>query len=58
MTLVGVVSAILLAAGLIPPYFEIAKRSGRVVGISMCSSAHSLKMGRLIEDDRLHFPVH
>ncbi|KAI4193306.1 MAG: hypothetical protein LQ348_002896 [Seirophora lacunosa] len=34
ITLVGVVSAILLAGGLIPPYFEIAKRSGRVVGIS------------------------
>ncbi|KAI4128879.1 MAG: hypothetical protein LQ338_002509 [Usnochroma carphineum] len=34
MTLVGVISAILLAAGLIPPYFEIAKRSGRVVGIN------------------------
>ncbi|KAL8974892.1 MAG: hypothetical protein Q9205_008114, partial [Flavoplaca limonia] len=33
ITLVGVLSAILLAAGLIPPYFEIAKRSGRVVGI-------------------------
>ncbi|KAL8947015.1 MAG: hypothetical protein Q9222_006656 [Ikaeria aurantiellina] len=34
MTLVGVISAILLAGGLIPPYFEIWKRSGRVVGIS------------------------
>ncbi|KAL8887199.1 MAG: hypothetical protein Q9215_005185, partial [Flavoplaca cf. flavocitrina] len=34
ITLVGVLSAILLAAGLIPPYFEIAKRSGRVVGIN------------------------
>ncbi|KAL9015776.1 MAG: hypothetical protein Q9185_006833, partial [Variospora sp. 1 TL-2023] len=33
MTLVGVLSAILLAGGLIPPYFEIAKRNGRVVGI-------------------------
>ncbi|KAI4140088.1 MAG: hypothetical protein L6R39_005964 [Caloplaca ligustica] len=27
MTLVGVISAVLLAGGLIPPYFEIAKRS-------------------------------
>ncbi|KAI4101967.1 MAG: hypothetical protein L6R37_004683 [Teloschistes peruensis] len=34
MTLVGVISAILLASGLIPPYFEIAKRHGRVVGIN------------------------
>ncbi|KAL8856583.1 MAG: hypothetical protein Q9178_006812 [Gyalolechia marmorata] len=34
MTLVGVISAVLLAGGLIPPYFEIAKRNGRVVGIN------------------------
>ncbi|KAL8979242.1 MAG: hypothetical protein Q9177_006191 [Variospora cf. flavescens] len=33
MTLVGILSALLLAGGLIPPYFEIAKRNGRVVGI-------------------------
>jgi hypothetical protein len=34
MTLVGAVAVALLAAGLIFPYFEIAKREGRVVGIS------------------------
>lgn len=34
MTIVGVIAAVLLAAGLIPPYFEIAKRRGRVVGIN------------------------
>lgn len=32
--MVGIVAAILLAAGLIPPYFELWKRSGRVVGIN------------------------
>lgn len=30
----GIVAAILLAAGLLPPYFELWKRSGRVVGIN------------------------
>ncbi|PWW74144.1 PQ-loop-domain-containing protein [Tuber magnatum] len=30
---VGIVASILLAAGLVPPYFEIWKRKGRVVGI-------------------------
>lgn len=33
MLIVGVIASILLAAGLIPPYFEIWKRHGRVVGI-------------------------
>ncbi|KAL5363466.1 PQ loop repeat protein [Aspergillus floccosus] len=31
---VGVVAAVLLASGLIPPYFELWKRDGRVIGIS------------------------
>lgn len=34
VTLMGVLAAILLAAGLIPPYFELAKRQGQVVGIN------------------------
>ncbi|KAG0634936.1 PQ loop repeat-domain-containing protein [Tuber brumale] len=33
MLVVGIIASILLAAGLIPPYFEIWKRRGRVVGI-------------------------
>ncbi|KAJ5709111.1 hypothetical protein N7493_010445, partial [Penicillium malachiteum] len=32
--LVGVVAAILLSAGLIPPYFELWKRDGRVIGFN------------------------
>jgi hypothetical protein len=35
MLIVGVIASILLAAGLVPPYFEIWKRHGRVVGIGM-----------------------
>ncbi|KAK3363582.1 hypothetical protein B0T25DRAFT_48562 [Lasiosphaeria hispida] len=34
MLVVGIVAAILLAAGLLPPYGEIWKRRGRVIGIN------------------------
>ncbi len=34
MIVVGVVAAILLAAGLLPPYWEIYIRRGRVIGIN------------------------
>lgn len=34
MLVVGIVASILLAVGLIPPYFELAKRKGRVVGFN------------------------
>ncbi|KAK3943192.1 PQ loop repeat-domain-containing protein [Diplogelasinospora grovesii] len=34
ITVIGVVAAILLALGLLPPYWEIWKRKGRVVGIN------------------------
>jgi hypothetical protein len=32
--LFGIIAAIMLALGLIPPYFELWKRNGRVIGIS------------------------
>lgn len=34
MLIVGIIASILLAVGLIPPYFELAKRQGRVIGIN------------------------
>lgn len=34
---VGVIAAILLSAGLVPPYFELWKRDGRVIGFSKFS---------------------
>lgn len=34
MLVVGIVAAILLAVGLLPPYAEIWKRRGRVIGLS------------------------
>lgn len=30
----GIIASVLLALGLLPPYFELAKRQGRVVGIN------------------------
>lgn len=34
MLLIGIIASVLLALGLVPPYFELAKRKGRVVGIN------------------------
>jgi hypothetical protein len=34
MMLMAITASVMLAVGLIPPYFELAKRNGRVVGIS------------------------
>lgn len=34
MIIIGVVALVLLAVGLVPPYFELFKRRGRVVGIN------------------------
>jgi hypothetical protein len=35
MIIVGVIASILIAAGLLPPYYEMWKRRGRVVGINL-----------------------
>ncbi|EAZ63653.1 hypothetical protein PICST_34004 [Scheffersomyces stipitis CBS 6054] len=34
LLIIGIIASILLAVGLVPPYFELAKRQGRVVGIN------------------------
>lgn len=34
MLVIGIIASVLLALGLIPPYFELAKRRGRVIGIN------------------------
>lgn len=34
LLVVGIIASVLLALGLVPPYFELAKRRGRVVGIN------------------------
>ncbi|GEQ67759.1 hypothetical protein JCM33374_g1424 [Metschnikowia sp. JCM 33374] len=34
MLVIGIIASALIALGLVPPYFEIAKRKGRVVGIN------------------------
>ena len=40
--LVGVVATVLLTAGLLPPYFELWKRDGRVIGFSMLYQHHAV----------------
>ena len=37
MIILGVLASILLVIGLVPPYFEIWSRRGRVIGISWVS---------------------
>ncbi|KAI5968926.1 HIR3 [Candida theae] len=32
--IIGIIATVLIAIGLIPPYFELAKRKGRVIGIN------------------------
>jgi len=32
--MMAIIASVMLALGLIPPYFELAKRNGRVIGIS------------------------
>lgn len=44
MILTGVIAAILLGAGLLPPYFELWKRGGRVVGISKYCSTGNMQL--------------
>ncbi len=42
VTVVGIIAAIFLAAGLLPPYGEIWKRRGRVIGINWVSQTQDL----------------
>ena len=36
---VGIIAAVLLAAGLLPPYGELWKRRGRVIGLNWVRTA-------------------
>ena len=55
MIIIGVIAAVILALGLVPPYFEIYKRNGRVVGISMTRSMGNPLVLHLTSF-RFHFP--
>jgi hypothetical protein len=45
MIILGVIASILLAVGLLPPYIEIYKRRGRVIGINwVCNSSTPSKI--------------
>ena len=40
--MMAITASVILAIGLIPPYFELAKRNGRVIGISKTTKIHVL----------------
>lgn len=42
MMLMAISASVIQVIGLIPPYFELAKREGRVIGISGCCCAFQL----------------
>lgn len=43
---VGIIAAILLGVGLLPPYWELWKRRGRVIGINWVSILHELGLNK------------
>lgn len=45
MLVIGIIASVGLAAGLIPPYFELFKRKGRVIGINFVFLATDLSGG-------------
>lgn len=49
MLVVGIIASVLLAVGLLPPYGEIWKRRGRVVGINWVRGTPTAGMKTLIE---------
>lgn len=54
MMMMAITASVILALGLIPPYFELAKRNGRVIGIS---STHGLRYTvKLADRCRFHLP--
>ncbi|RDH13919.1 hypothetical protein M747DRAFT_319979 [Aspergillus niger ATCC 13496] len=48
--LVGAIATVLLAGGMLPIYFELGKRQGRVIGISTCCSCFSWARERILID--------
>ena len=54
MIILGVIASILLAGGLIPPYFEIWKRRGRVIGINWVMNVLIFSVVHLTRADLSH----
>jgi hypothetical protein len=55
--LMAILASVMLAAGLIPPYFELAKRNGRVVGISKRTPTRPVSSNILIRTDFIFLTV-
>lgn len=56
MMMMAIIASVIQALGLIPPYFELAKRNGRVIGISN-EPASPLTYGLLIGTDFIFLTV-
>jgi hypothetical protein len=48
LTMMAIIASVILALGLIPPYFELAKRNGRVIGIGMISGDETVAGSSLV----------
>lgn len=55
MIILGVIASILLAVGLLPPYIEIWKRRGRVIGINWVYTSTGQFLALLTQLDFSHY---
>ena len=57
MLAVGIIASILLAIGLLPPYWEIWKRKGRVIGISWVRGETPFDSGEILTSPQVFLTI-